>query len=620
MIDLIKELRVAISNILLYPPESRLIKESITACFNNLSKLFKEDKALMIGESEGNLLVNGKAIEISGGIFLDSLMKCNIKNINFKVGITEEEILSFLKDLSVKIKPKKSLHIEIIEKIYMPIGEKDFVVEIDKDGVELKEKILGATREISKLMNSIKATKEKNEVISEVAKILKLESLKSNKKEKAKQEIEVDTKEAVTKPTIPPELLTIEEAKKLLKVDSRFFLDEGMLQRVGTVLQSLRSPKELKLAGDLCDKLADNLEESVADMRLKTAMAFKRLYSTIEVLKNKHIVHNVDTQILSAGRKETNGEVYKEISDLLTMAANRYLKEGNYEDTHNITGLLAEHAKSKKFEERQQHAKTTINKLVGSEFTRLLVDDINSSDKNKREESFAILLDIGESCVPLLISKIKETPDFRLRKTIADIIVKIGDTAVTLLVQELRKETSSISALRILDVFDGIGHEDLVIDALRKQLSNPDFQLRRKSLDILYQSGTESAKKIFLEAFNDESYIIRERVVEFSGNMKHTDAVPMLIKIIENKNEKESVQEKACRALGDIGEASAIPILLKVASPKTLFYTGKSREIRIAAIESLAKLGDNSAKKFIDDKDTFVSKTAKELFGEEKVE
>ena len=99
--------------------------------------------------------------------------------------------------------------------------------------------------------------------------------------------------------------------------------------------------------------------------------------------------------------------------------------------------------------------------------------------------------------------------------------------------------------------------------------------------------------------------------------MKCADAVPMLIKIIENKNEKESVQEKACRALGDIGEVSAIPSLFKIASPKTLFYTEKSKEIRIAAIESLVKLGDDRAKKFIDDKDPFVRKTVKELLGEE---
>ncbi len=615
MVDLIKEMRVAISNILLYPPESRLIKESISACCNDLSKLLTEDKILVISESEGKLLANGKPTETSGGIFLDSLAGCKIKSINFKPNFTEEELYNLLKGLSAKLKPESSPHIEISEKVYVPVGEKDLIIEIEKEGVELKEKIIGAAKEISKLIDSIEIPKEKDEVIIEVAKILEL---KHKKEEKTKKETKIETKEAISKIEMPPpELLTIEEAKKLLKVDSRFFLDEGMLQRVGTVLQSLRSPKELKLAGDLCDKLASNLEASVTDMRLKASMSFKRLYSTIETLRDKQIVHNIDEKIISAGRKETNGEVYKEIADILIISANRYLKDGNYEDTHAITGLLAEHAKSDKFKERQQQAKATINKLVGSEFTRLLVDDLLSPDKHRREKSFTILLDIGDPCIPHLISKIKDTPDFRLRKVIADLIVRIGDAAVSQLIQELRKETSSTAALRILDVFDGIGHEDLITDALKKQLSNPNFQLRRKAVEILYQTGTESAKKVLLEALDDESYIIRVRVIEFLGNMKYADAVPMLIKIIEKKGEKEDVQEKACRALGNIGEASAIPALFKTCSPKALFYTGKSREIRIAALESLVKLGDDRVKKFIDDKDPFVSKIAKELFGKE---
>ncbi|MCK4307731.1 hypothetical protein KAW50_05850, partial [candidate division WOR-3 bacterium] len=276
MVDLIKEMRVAISNILLYPPESRLIKESISACCNDLSKLLTEDKILVISESEGKLLANGKPTETSGGIFLDSLAGCKIKSINFKPNFTEEELYNLLKGLSAKLKPESSPHIEISEKVYVPVGEKDLIIEIEKEGVELKEKIIGAAKEISKLIDSIEIPKEKDEVIIEVAKILEL---KHKKEEKTKKETKIETKEAISKIEMPPpELLTIEEAKKLLKVDSRFFLDEGMLQRVGTVLQSLRSPKELKLAGDLCDKLANNIEASVTDIRLKAALSFKRLY------------------------------------------------------------------------------------------------------------------------------------------------------------------------------------------------------------------------------------------------------------------------------------------------------------------------------------------------------
>jgi len=615
MVDLIKEFRVAISNILLYPPESRLIKESISTCYNDLSKAITKENALVISESEEKLLANGKVIEISGGIFLDSLIGCKIKSINFNLGVTEEEIYNLLKDLSAKRESKSSSHIEINEKLYVAVSERDFVVEVGQKGEELKERIIGTVREVSKLIDSIDAPEQKNEIMAEVSKILGLKADKESKVEVKEKPVDMRKKpiEAkVTSPIVSP----MKEAKELLKVDSSFLLDEGMLQRIESLLQGLRSPEELKLAGNLCNKLADNLETSITDTRLKAVIAFKKLYSTIETLRDKQIVKNIDGKVISAGRKETNGEVYKGISDLLSWVANRYLKEGNYKDTHTITGLLAEHAKSDKFKERQEHAKATIDKLVGSEFTRLLVDDLDSPKEHLRERAFTILLDIGEACVPPLISKIKNTPGLRLRKAIAGLIAKMGEGAVTQLVKELGKESNSAAALRILDVFDGIGHEELVVDVIRKQLGNPNFQIRRKAIEILYQIGTDSGKKALLEAIEDESYIIRERVVEFLGNLKCRDAIPKLINIIEKKDEKETVQEKACISLGGIGEASVRSALLKTASPKTLFYTGKSRKIRIAAIESLVKLGDDRVKKFIDDKDPFVSKAVKELLGE----
>ncbi|MDI6839298.1 MAG: HEAT repeat domain-containing protein [bacterium] len=623
MEDLIKEFRIAISNILLYPPESRLIKDSLTTCHKILSDALKKEKTFIISESEGKILANGKPIEAQGGIFLDSLYACNIKSITFKPGFTQGELYTFLRNLSEKQKaePKGLPHIEINEKVYVSIGEKDIVIEKGKEGIAPQEKILQTLGELSSLMNSIDNKEIKKRIKLEVVKRFSLDDSEIlSELLKSKPEISADLfgevkEEAPTAVAPSVQISPVEEVKTFLKKDTSFLLKDEVLQKIPTLLQSLRSPNELELASELCDKLAANLEASITDVRLKTVISFKKLYSIIESLTDKKIVERVDEKFIETGRKETNSQIYQELASLLEHAANRYLKEGDYAKTHAITGMFSEHVKSMEFEERKKHARATIDRLVSSELTRLLVDDLSSTDESKQSKASSILLDLGESCASPLIQKIKETSDLRLRKSVADLLVKIGNEAVNQLIKELEADTSLTPSLRILDVLDGIGHEAQVVEGLHKELANPNFQVRRKTLDILCQIGTEPAKEVLLEAVDDESYIIKERAIEFLGDMKYEPAVPKLIKLIESKEEKETVQVEACKSLGKIGNPSSIPILFKMTSPKTIFSTGKSREIRIAAIEALSKLGDDRIKKFINDKDPFVRKITREAIG-----
>jgi HEAT repeat protein len=613
MEELIKEFRITISNILLYPPESSIIADSLEKCSTILFEALEEVKTLAVSESEGTLLANGEPIAVSGGIFSDCLANLEIRNLVFSKGVTQAELYNLLRNLAMKQSPESSPHVEVSHKVYVPIGEKDVVIEMgEAAGEDSEEQIAKITDELRVLIDSFKSEKTKNRIRKKIVKGLSLEKvgvLSSSSKAKAKPAAKPEKK-----PAGPEALSPLEEANELLQSEDESLLDEGVVDRVSTLFQSLDSPEELKLASSLCDKLTNNLESRVEDARLKAVLSFKRLYATIEALRDRDIIRSVDLKLVEATRKETDGEVYHELADLLSDAANRSLKEGNYEDTRAITGLLSEHAKSTEFEARSRHARETIDNLVGSEFTRLLVDDLCSEDMQKRGKASSVLLDIGDPCVPPLIDKLGQTVDLRLRKAIADLLVKIGDSAVKQLIGVLEETGDFQSALRILDVLDGIGHKEWVIAALRRQFGNPNFQLRRKALEVLYQIGTEPAREMLLEALDDESYVIREKAIEFLGSLHHVPAVARLIQVVENpdKGDRDSVQEEACKALGNLGDLAAVPTLLKVASPKTLFYGGKSREIRVAAVEALVKLGDTSVERFVDDKDPFVSRMAKE--------
>ena len=609
MEELIKGFRIAISNILLYPSESTLIKKSILHCISTLDNALGGKNLVTIGESEGILLADGKPIEVSGGIFLDSLVALKIKSIVLKSGVTQEELYTFLRELASKHIPKTLPHIEISEKFYVPVGKKDLIIEAGGEG---REKILQTTNDLSTLIDLIKDNDERNKIKIEIARKLSIDDpnilalLTHQSKETSVKEKAMDYS--------GPQLT--DNIKELLNADDNSLLEENVLQKVAIFFESTRSPEELVLARELCDKLANNLEASVTDIRLKATIAFKKLYSTIETLRDKNIVRSVDEKLIAAGKKETDAQNYQEIANLLGQAANRYLKEGNYDDMQTITEMLSAHSKSDEFESRKLSAQATMDKLGRSEFIRLLIDELSSDDEEKREKAREVLVSIGPHCVPLLIAKIKSTPEFRLRKTIADMLVKIGDTAVNQLIQALKEETDLESAMRILDIIDGVGQVERVIDALRRELANPLFHLRRKTVELLCQFATEAAKETLLLAIHDESQSIKEKAIEGLGNMKYTPAIKELIQIIDKPSKVETVQKEVCRALGNIGDKVAIPILLKVANPRTMFCQGRPRQVRIAAIEALIKLGEKRVQKFVLDKDPLVSKTVKELLKE----
>jgi HEAT repeat protein len=613
MEELIKGFRIAISNVLLYPPESSIIANSLGGCSAILSEALEQAKSLSISESEGTLLANGEPLSVSGGIFADCLTSLGIGSLIFSQGVTQAELYSLLQSLAMRETPKSADHIEVSHKVYVPIGEKDVVIDMGETAGPEKQ-IAKITDELRTLINSFKSEKTKDRIRRKIVKSLSLDKvgiLSSSPKARKESKSKPKSEEKLAGPSLSSPL---EEANKLLQVDDQSLLDEGVVDRVAALLKSLNSQEELKLAGSLCDKLANNLESRVEDARLKAVLSFKRLYTTIEALRDRDIVRNVDLKLVEATRKETDGEIYSELASLLGDTANRNLKEGNYDDTSIITGMLSEHAKSQEFDERSRHARETIDKLVGSEFTRLLVDDLCSEDMQKRGKASSILLDIGDSCVPPLIDKLKQTTDLRLRKAIADLLSKIGDSAVKQLIGVLEETSDFQSVWRVMEVLDGIGHEQWVLAALRRQFANPNFQSRRKALEILYQISTEPAREILLEALDDESHVIREKAIEFLGSLHHAPVVARLIQIVENpdKRDTDSVQEEACKALGNLGDLAAVPALFRAASPKTLFYGGKSRETRVAAVEALAKLGDPSAQKFVGDKDPFVSKMARE--------
>lgn len=603
---IIKELRVVLSNILLYPPESEIIKQSIETCSAEITKFFETEPSLTISETEGKLLLNDKTIDTPGGILLDCFVACKIKSITFKPGFTQTDLYNLLRNISAKHRPDSSEYISIDEKLYVAMGDKDLLISQGQETLGTKDKVM---RHIDEIANLLADPEQREEMKRQMMENLGL----NDSKEKSSS-----PEENIQKPEKEPDTLNVQE---ILKKNNESMLDEKLLQKLPSLLENLRSPEELEVAGELCNKLAFNLEARIVDTRLKAAIAFRKLYSVIESLHEPKIIKDVDRKFIEAGKKETNGRVYKEIASTLSMGANRYLKQGDYASTHMITEMLSTHAKSTEFTERKGSAKSTIESLAGGDFTRLLVHDLCSNEEERREKATSILLDMGESCIQPLIKELKEASDMRLRKAIADILSRTEESGIIQLLNEIKSEASPTAASNMLDVLDSLGYKEQVIEGIRirKILNHPNFYVRKKAVEILYKIGIPQAKQLLLEAVEDDATAVKERVLAYLGELKYTNAVNKLTTMLEkDKKAEELIQISICKTLGKLGDKKALPTLFKIASPGSIFRPSRPKEIRMAAIEALVVLEDRRVKQFLRDKDKSVRKFTNQLIGEEQ--
>ncbi len=203
VIGILRNFKITISNMRLYPMESALVQNALQATLDSLNLVLEKYKFLTIAMVEGKIIVNGTDISkgrpepIHAGIFESKLLEHIIKSVTFRQGINIAELRTFLSLLKEKYNPQSPItkHLQeagvtkigIDEKKYAVVGEKDLVIERGQD-------ILAKSKgKLNNLLNAVEHT--------------------------------VDMVFAIDEPTVR-EKAKLEVAKKLI------FKDPGLLEKI----------------------------------------------------------------------------------------------------------------------------------------------------------------------------------------------------------------------------------------------------------------------------------------------------------------------------------------------------------------------------------------------------
>ena len=588
--QIIRLLRIVISNILLYSSSSQVVKDNLKKILVLLNEYFCKNNKFTISESDRNLLVDGKLLKSTdkgADAFVENMLVNNLKSITFKQGMTFEELNDFVAIMGIKKKERKEeisklvtakgiTHIEVNDKVYVAVGE---------DG----EKTETPAKNAEGLTGQDAVRLDPNEVSTAGS---------------GRASPGFNQQGATRKETV------MDAASRAVRGDRRELVGEGKRKELQSMLKELDAINRIDLANQVVDKIAENLEDEETDVRLNTVKSFKHLNPTIQNLSDKNIIEKLEDRFLATEEKEQQDEVYGELADLLEEAANRNVNEGDYEKPIRIVKMFRLHRfeKDEGFDKRWEYAENIMKKLAASGLISIIISDLRSQDHKKKEDAYTVLLSLEEYGVFALLSAIKTIEDIHLRRIIAFIIKNLGEDAVKVLVNSITVDMPSDEARRVIEILDCVDYYDIVVKELKDVFAHYNPEIRKEILSTLSRIPRANIKELIFEAFEDYDIAVRREAVKIAGKINCKEAVPVLLSYLSpepyfSKERTDSIiQEEACAALGRMREAAAIePLLLVALSGGSILKLQKEKplSVRIAALFALADFKLDETKKHL---------------------
>jgi len=237
-------------------------------------------------------------------------------------------------------------------------------------------------------------------------------------------------------------------------------------------------------------------------------------------------------------------------------------------------------------------ARSAISEMATPANIEILLNEIDSPDKQIREDTGQLFMALGNAAVEDLLDQLESKTDSAERVRIIHLIGSAREKALPLLVKRISQEAPWSYLRNVAHLLGQIGNEDSA-RALVPLLSHENDKLRQEALKSIYRTGGSQRGRILLDALSLADEDSKSSIVDALGQARTVDAVPVFIELLKNRPlmttaARTTLEERICMALGTIGSPDAIAILSEIASTKT-FLTLRTypEKVKAAATRSL---------------------------------
>lgn len=654
VLSLLRSLRAALTNLQLYPPTSHIITETLGLAYDSLQQIFQFTPALTISEAEKRLLINGQKIETKGKSYLEALLdlliQLNIKSITFNSGLDKEELrglLNLLNKLSIeKINLEEAIdqarleHIAVNEKVYVPISEPQATgplppesapiappeeiptPEVTPEWAEFKGltptlppnlpelapdqilawlsqaavdsqllKELGGAVDRDKLQNMFDLIREEKELPPEVLE-KKQDILEKLKEVVRHREALKDLKKKIEK-KVPPSV-----PKKQKEA-----VPKDLAERFATTLKVLYQKNEGEKAREALMKLVNQLPYA------KPAKA-QEIKEIIEA--SLPVFAQEDLSLIKKMGEVLLSQPSSQNLSILSSQLFILLKEGQLEIVQELFQKAKETLPPDKLENLRKSQREVIDSLVA---------DLLSRNEEVKKQAKKVLLNMGEASLDSLISFLARAEKPDVRKPLIEIVKQIVKKSPQLLWEEILQTSSPVVLTTLLEI-----SSELTVappPEASQLLLHEDPKVKAKALKALAKSQISLDTDLILALIHDPDVSVAKEAVSSLGQIDPKEAVPILKNLLSFKETPSIIQREAVQALSIQPASQAVPIIEKVFFEKKLLgRPTRPREVRLACLKALQKLGDEKALKIIEkarrDRDEEVKKAAQTLLGKQE--
>ncbi len=414
-------------------------------------------------------------------------------------------------------------------------------------------------------------------------------------------------------------------AHEILEKDSLAIIGGDVREELPEIFKALDAAGEDEVIKKLVEKILDDLQADTLAVRSSAILLMKKLYGVFDLISNKSS-ETLFIAIREQSVKERDEEIYQEISSILLKKAQQYIRRKEYGKALPVIEMYRRNTEEKTpdFVKRPEYAEGFLKGIASSDAAEIVLQDLDSPDRDIRENTRRITVALGAFIVPALVESIKECENFSQRMYMVSLLKEIGGDALSYMAGEFERETSTEKLKRLVQVLPALESASLAFSYLKKALTHPDRRVRVEAVLTLPRIHSEDDRKgrFLMQSLQDRDDLVRREVIRMFGELEYEPAVEELINIVSpktlsSKGESDMIRQAACMALASIGDKRAVePLISIIEKPKwySFSFRRQSGVVKISAIQALKHFSGHAIERALEnalrDKDRFVRAAA----------
>jgi len=264
-------------------------------------------------------------------------------------------------------------------------------------------------------------------------------------------------------------------------------------------------------------------------------------------------------------------------------------------DTGDFVTLSEIHSRWSEFLYSEKANTSIFNERVLTNQTQLtfmteVLDGFELWGKEKYEEIFAYVIQIGEPYTELLIERLALEPKMTLRRSWMKLLEAIGLEGYPKIIRALKSKHWYL--VRNLLIVLGRKPEATALKAIHQLTEHPHPRVRQEVLKVLFQHNPATANRMLLKELaskDREALLAAIQVADLSRDDNVIEALHRML-TAEMHGDSELVQKKMLlNTLAKIGRSESLPILKSLLQKKGLLLSKRQKELQQATIRALAK-------------------------------